>query len=215
MPLSMQAYAVSYTSPQGYSPTDLLTVTDDFLHVFDRSMDVTAKPFFDSEDPVRGCQIEVDPGGGCINTDNENYAVAIKGLKQPAVPLYQPLKLTITSWINDATLATAEPYNRNRQGRYQLDARGCTAGAAGGTFTLFRFDGYTSFLKLTGTGRYTVGAPPASLAALKTACTAAGAGCRKKTYTMGTTSNGLLNESALGLLDSSSVVYFVCVVGAA
>lgn len=168
--------------------------------------------------PVGGCTYTA-PQGGCFPAGIENYALVVRGLLGLPVAIRSPV-LNITGWSNGVAYYKEPTAASGATALYTLNVAGCAA--AGQAFSVYRFNGIQAFRPGTaswsGSGWsqtlvYT-GTNPASLTALNTRCTAAGANCVKKSFTMAA-APAPLTQADMGAFPSNGVTYFVCAAEAA
>jgi hypothetical protein len=137
---------------------------------------------------------------GCMPTGAPTFATAMGGL-QDANKLFLPMRLIIKGWSN-AGNAAAEPNVKTQtvSARYRLAFQPGAGVNLGAKFSIYRCDRAAD-----GSG----GPPanPTSASQLKAA------GCRSWSFAMGPSTLAQLNHRMLGTLWSSSVVYFVAVLG--
>jgi hypothetical protein len=131
---------------------------------------------------------------GCIPTAAPTFGVAIGGLKD-ANNLFLPMRLIITGW-SDGGSAAEEPNVKGQtvSASYMLAFQPGASVQAGQKYTIYRCDSGLP-------------ANPTSGSQLSAA------GCRSWTFAMGSNTMAQLNHGTLGTLWSSSVVYFVAVLG--
>lgn len=213
--MPMYGVVTKGTTLTTYDAADSFTWTTGYKNAITRAVGaVGSQPFYATGPPGQAsnnCQYDM-PNGGCISSDEGNYACSVRGLRSN-YRLFLPMRLEITRWA-DGTLPANEPRNsRTVAGSYKLDlSRAVAALPVGSTFTVFRFNMVKGSAFASGNALSTL----SSLSAVNTLCSQVA--CRKASYSVASSASLVLPDTttsaAFGTVASGgNPVFFVAVKG--